>query len=130
MIYKTFFKDTLGWGSIVWLVGYVLGFALVFIVPVSMVGWVVMPFGVAFTLWVLCKKVATDSMRKRLALAIVWTILAIALDYLFIVKAFHPADGYYKLDVYVYYTLTFVLPFIVGILKKSHEQNTSTISRG
>lgn len=130
MKYKTFFKDTLGWGFIVWLVGYILGFALVFIVPVSMVGWVVMPFGVAFTLWVLYKKVATDSTSKRVALAIVWTVLAVVLDYLFIVQAFHPADGYYKLDVYAYYALTFILPFVVGALKKRHEQDTSTISRG
>lgn len=130
MIYKTFFKDTLGWGFIVWLVGYILGFVLVFLVPIAMVGWIVMPFGVAFTLWVLYKKLATDSISKRVALAIVWTVLAVVLDYLFIVQAFHPADGYYKLDVYTYYALTFILPFVVGALKKSHEQDTSTISRG
>jgi len=37
---------------------------------------------------------------------------------LFIVKAFKPADGYYKLDVYLYYALTFALPLIVGWRKK------------
>jgi hypothetical protein len=27
---------------------------------------------------------------------------------------FHPPDGYYKPDVYLYYVSTFVLPLIVG----------------
>ncbi|HEY1303237.1 MAG TPA: hypothetical protein VGF24_06790 [Vicinamibacterales bacterium] len=36
------------------------------------------------------------------------------LVYLFIVKALKPADGYYKLDVYLYYALTFLIPVTVG----------------
>lgn len=128
--HKTFFKDTFGWGFALWLFGYILGFALFFVVPASVLGWVLMPFGVALTLWVLYKKVSTDSFSQRITLSIVWTMLAVGLDYLFIVKALHPADGYYKLDVYVYYALTFILPLVVGGLKKDHEQNTSTISRG
>lgn len=46
--------------------------------------------------------------------AIVWTLIAVVLDYVFIVKAFKPADGYYKPDVYLYYVLTFILPLLVG----------------
>jgi hypothetical protein len=40
-------------------------------------------------------------------------------DYFFIVKAFNPPDGYYKLDVYVYYLLTFIIPVAVGWWKTS-----------
>jgi hypothetical protein len=47
-------------------------------------------------------------------LAIVWVLIAVICDYFFLVKAFKPADGYYKLDVYVYYFLTFALPILVG----------------
>jgi hypothetical protein len=55
-----------------------------------------------------------DSFRYYALLAMVWVLIAIACDYLFLVKALKPADGYYKLDVYLYYALTFVLPLIVG----------------
>jgi hypothetical protein len=34
-------------------------------------------------------------------------------DYIFLVR-FLNATNYYKFDVYLYYTLTFVLPVIVG----------------
>lgn len=130
MQYKSFLKDTFGWGFVLWLFGYILGFVLFFVVSASVLGWVLMPFGVALTLWVLYKKVSIDSFSQRIALSLVWTLLAVGLDYLFIVKALHPTDGYYKLDVYVYYALTFILPLAVGALKKNYEQHTSTISRG
>ncbi|MGE5624192.1 MAG: hypothetical protein ACM3ZT_01435 [Bacillota bacterium] len=42
----------------------------------------------------------------------VWTALAVALDYLLIVKLLKPTDGYYKPDVYLYYALTFLLPLL------------------
>lgn len=120
MTYKTFLKDTLGWGFILWLFGYILGFALFFVVPTSVLGWVIMPFGIAFTLWILYKNVSIDFLSQRIALSFVWTAIAVILDYLFIVLVLHPADGYYKLDVYVYYALTFILPFVVGCLKRNH----------
>jgi len=47
-------------------------------------------------------------------MAVVWTLIAIVFDYFFIVKAFKPADGYYKLDVYFYYIFTFLMPLIFG----------------
>ena len=50
-------------------------------------------------------------------LAVVWTVIAVAGDFLFIVKALHPPDGYYKLDVYLYYVLTFLMPMMAGSLK-------------
>jgi hypothetical protein len=41
-------------------------------------------------------------------------VIAVLGDYLFIVKAFKPADGYYKLDVYLYYVLTVIIPVAAG----------------
>ena len=115
---KQFFKDMVGWGFVLWLIGYVLGILLIAVVPVSMVGWIIMPVGTAITLWVLLKKVKADSLQYYALLAFVWVLIAVVFDYLFIVKAFKPADGYYKLDVYLYYALTFALPLIVGWRKK------------
>ena len=116
---KQFLKDSLGWGFILWLVGYILGFIFFAVVSPSMIGWVITPIGIIITLWVLLKRVKGSSFQYYLMLAILWTLIAVVLDYLFIVKTLHPADGYYKLDVYLYYILTFILPIVVGGLKSN-----------
>jgi hypothetical protein len=115
---KQLLKDFLGWGLALWLIGYVLGIILFFLLPTSMIGWVIMPIGVIITFLVLLKKVKADSLQYYLILAVVWTAIAVVFDYLFIVKAFSPADGYYKLDVYLYYAITFISPLIVAWWKK------------
>jgi len=115
---KQFYKDAFGWGFILWLIGYAFGMILFFIVPISMIGWIIMPIGILITLWVLLKKVKVDSFQQYVLLAVVWVLIAIVCDYFFLVQAFKPADGYYKLDVYLYYALTFVLPLLVGWKKK------------
>lgn len=116
---KQLFKDAFGWGIVLWLIGYGLGMILFPIVPISMIGWIIMPIGTIITLWVLYKKVKANSLQYYALLAIIWVLIAIVFDYFFLVKAFKPADGYYKLDVYLYYALTFVLPMIVGWRKKA-----------
>lgn len=116
---KQFLKDALGWGFTLWLIGYALGVILFFVVPANVIGWIIMPIGIIITLLVLFKKVRGESFRYYLYLAIAWTLIAIVFDYLFIVLALHPADGYYKLDVYLYYGFTFVLPLLAGSRKAS-----------
>lgn len=116
---KQLLKDAFGWGFVLWLVGYVLGFIFFFILPPALIGWAILPLGVCITLWVLWKKVKGDSISYFLKLSLVWTVLAVVLDYCFIVQVLQPVDGYYKLDVYVYYALTFVLPLAVGWWKKA-----------
>ena len=115
---KQSLKDSLGWGFILWLIGYGLGIILFPIVPIPLIGWIIMPVGVAITLWVLFKKVKGDSFQYFALLAVVWVLIAIVFDYFFLVKVFQPEDGYYKLDVYLYYALTFILPLVVGWYKK------------
>lgn len=114
---KQLLKDGLGWGIGLWLVGYILGIVLFIVVPPSMVGWVIMPVGVVLTLWILVKKIKSNSLRYYILLGVIWTAIAVAFDYFFLVKLFKPVDGYYKLDVYLYYLLTFILPCIVGYRK-------------
>lgn len=116
---KQFFKDTFGWGFVLWLIGYALGIMLFAVVPLWLIGWIIMPIGVAITLWILFKKVRADSFQYYIILGLIWMLIAVVFDYFFLVKAFKPADGYYKLDVYLYYALTFILSLGVGWYKKS-----------
>ncbi|MEI6835445.1 MAG: hypothetical protein WCK59_01310 [Candidatus Falkowbacteria bacterium] len=116
---KQFYKDAFGWGFILWLIGYLLGILLFFVAPPSAIGWIIMPIGLVITLWVLLKKIKPESFKNYIALAFIWALTAIICDYLFLVLVFKPSGGYYKLDVYIYYFLTFILPFIIGFKKKN-----------
>ncbi len=119
MINNQLVKNSLVWGFILWLIGYILSFILFFIVPSSFIGWAIMPIGIVITSWVLFKKIKSEDFKYYLVLSITWTVIAVALDYLFIVKALNPADGYYKPAVYLYYVLTFALPLFVGWRKRA-----------
>ncbi len=115
-------KDGLGWGIALWFIGYVLGIILFALVPASVIGWIISPIGIVLTVWVLSKKIESRLFRDYLMLAIIWTGIALVGDYLFLVQLFKPQDGYYKLDVYVYYFFTFVLPLVVGWRKAAASQ--------
>lgn len=110
------FINTVLWGTLLWLFGYILGIIFFAFVPKNLIGFVILPLGVAFTLWVLIKKIKREGFGCYFGLGLIWTIMAVILDYLFIVKMFKSAD-YYKPDVYVYYALTFLLPLAVGWYK-------------
>ena len=116
-------KDSVGWGFVLWLIGYVLGIALFFVVPPGQIGWVIMPIGVLLTAWILTR-VRSDRLSHYLVIAITWTAIAVLLDYFLIVRAFHPPDGYYKADVYLYYTLMFVMPLAAGWWKTISVRST------
>lgn len=111
---KQIIRDGIGWGAGLWLIGYILGIILFMMVPPALLGWIITPIGTAITLWVLTKKISSNNFFHYAAIAVLWTILAVVLDYFLLVRIFKPADGYYKLDVYIYYTLTFLLPVMVG----------------
>ena len=117
---KQIVKDSLGWGFALWLIGYVLGIALFAFVPVNLIGWVIMPIATVITLWVAFKKVQGDTFRYYCLVALVWLLIAVLGDYLFIVKALNPKDGYYKPDVYFYYALTLAIPLLAGWRKTLH----------
>jgi hypothetical protein len=123
---KRFVKDSFGWGLLLWLFGYILGIVLFMVVPVSLIGWIISPIGIVITLWVLLKKIGDQNLHYFLKLSFVWTLMAIILDYLLLVKLFKPEDGYYKLDVYLYYFLTFTLPLAVGWFKSKRRSEKVT----
>lgn len=114
---KKILKDALGWGFVLWLIGYILGIVLFMVVPVALIGWFITPIGIIITLWVLNKKIRAKRFKYFLKIGVIWTILAIVLDYVFIVMMFAPEDGYYKPDVYLYYLLTLALPLLMGWIK-------------
>ena len=114
-------KNMLFWGFVLWLFGYVAGIVLFFIVPTDVIGWVIMPIATFFTIWVLIKKVKRPELMCYFGTGLIWTIMAIVLDYIFLVKLFKTEKTYYKPDVFLYYTLTFVLPIIVGYWKYKHK---------
>jgi len=114
---KKTFINTIFWGFIVWLIGYILGFVFFSFVPANYIGWLITPIGILITLWVLLKKIKRDKFSCYIGLGAIWTIMAIVLDYIFLVKLLNPVDGYYKLDVYLYYIITLMLPVIVGWFK-------------
>ena len=100
-----------------WFIGYVLGFVFFAFVPAGRIGWYVMPIGMLITIAVLWKKIPLASLHDALVLGAGWSIIAIVCDYLFLVLLLHPADGYYKLDVYLYYIITLALPVVVWRVK-------------
>ena len=115
---KQLIKDGLLWGAGLWLIGYVLGFLFFALVPASLIGWLITPIGIAVTVWVLLKRIKGDSLQYYFLLGVLWATIAIVLDYFLLVQVLHPADGYYKLDVYLYYLLTLALPPAVYWFKK------------
>ena len=118
---KHFLRDSLGWGVALWLIGYILGFVFYAFVPADVIGWYIMPFGIVITLFVLFKFIRGANLQYYLKVGFIWTLTAIVFDYIFLVQLLKPADGYYKLDVYVYYGLTFVLPLLVGWYKNKRQ---------
>jgi len=118
------FLNTVLWGLALWFFGYVLGFVFFALVPKSLIGWFVMPFGLAATIWVLLKKIKREQFTCYVGLGVIWTIIAVAFDYLFLVKLLGATD-YYKVDVYIYYILTFVLPIFVGWYRFNKMKNSS-----
>jgi hypothetical protein len=119
---KKLIKDTLGWGFLLWLIGYLLGMLFFMFVPVAFIGWFVTPIGVVITLLVLFRKIGSEKFGYYLKLGAVWAVIAVILDYVFVVMLLSPEDGYYKPDVFLYYILTLALPLFVGWVKTSKKE--------
>jgi hypothetical protein len=110
------FLNTVLWGCVLWLFGYILSILLFSFVPKDFLGWIIMPFGILAAIWVLVKKIERETFQHYVAIGIIWTIIAFVFDYIFLVNFLNLTD-YYKTDVYLYYTLTFLIPIVVGWYK-------------
>jgi hypothetical protein len=81
----------------------------------DIMGWIITavftPVTIAVTWWWF--KTRDLPLTYFLRIGLVWTVIAMVLDYLFIVQLFQTT--YYSPDVFVYYALTFLIPAGVGL---------------
>jgi len=102
-------------GSFVWLIGYLAGIGLYFLLSPDILGWALFAILTPIVI-ILCYKrfrKREESVSYYVFVGAVWFTVAVLFDYLFLVKLLNPPI-YYKLDVYIYYASTFLIPFLVG----------------
>jgi nicotinamide riboside transporter PnuC len=120
---KQWITDMIGLGTGFWLLGYILSIVLFFSPYARSMGWILLsictPVTLAITWWWFR---ARDHPRGYyLKVGVAWTILAIVLDFLFIVVLLQAT--YYGADVFVYYVLTFLIPVGVGYYLAGRREN-------
>jgi hypothetical protein len=107
-------KDLLGVGTIIWLIGYLTSIVLFFSPFAGIMGWIITPVftpvTVVVTWWWF--RLRSLSLLYYITVGVVWTVIAVVFDYLFIVQLFQAE--YYGPDVFLYYALTFLIPVAVG----------------
>ena len=113
---KTILVDAPALGIFVWLIGYLAGIVLYFFISPDILGWVLFAIFTPIVILLCYKRFGKreESISYYAFVAAVWLIVALVFDYLFLVKLLNP-PVYYKLDVYVYYASTFLIPFLVGV---------------
>jgi hypothetical protein len=109
-------KDTAGLGTFLWLIGFLASLVLFFSPFAADMGWILLsiftPITVAIAWWWF-KDRESLPLRYYAGVGVAWMVIAIVLDYLFIVLMFQAT--YYGPDVFVYYTVTFLIPMGVGL---------------
>jgi len=109
-------KDTAGIGIFLWLIGYLASLALFFSPFAGIMGWVLLaiftPITIAITWWWFRQRKHL-SLQYYAGVGVAWMLIAVVLDYLFIVLLFQAT--YYGPDVFVYYAVTFLIPVGAGL---------------
>ena len=112
---KQIIKDTAGLGTALWLIGYLASLVLFMSPYAGIMGWILLivftPVTIAIVFWWFRKREGLP-LKYFAEVGIAWVIIAIVLDYLFIVLLFQAT--YYGIDVFIYYTVTFLIPVGVG----------------
>ena len=121
-------RDLIGFGFALWLFGYILGIAFFALVPRAWIGWCVMPIGIAATAFTLWRWVKIP-LERGAVVGVVWALIAVLCDYFAIVELFAPPDGYYKLDVYLYYLVTLLLPVAASLMPRAQPNGLTNIGR-
>ena len=109
-------KDTAGLGTGLWLIGYLASLVLFFSPFAGIMGWILIaiftPVTIAIVWWWFRNR-GRLPLQYYAGVGVAWVLIAIVLDYLFIVQLFQA--HYYESDVFVYYTVTFLIPVGVGL---------------
>jgi len=112
---KQWIKDTVGLGTGLWLIGYLASLLLFFSPFAGIMGGVLLlvctPVTIAVAWWWF--RALDHALTYYAGVGIAWTVIAVVLDYLFIVLLFQAT--YYGPDVFVYYSMTFLVPVGVGL---------------
>jgi hypothetical protein len=110
-------KDTAGLGTLFWLIGYLAGIVLFFTPFAGSMGWIMLiaftPFTIVVTWWWFRPREHL-SLQYYAGVGVAWMLIAVVLDYLFIVLMFQ-SSTYYSLHIFLYYTLMFLIPVGVGM---------------
>ena len=109
-------KDTACLGIFFWLIGYLAGIVLFFTPLGGSMGWIMMavftPFTIIVTWWWFREREHLP-LQYYAGVGVAWALIAVVLDYLFIVRLFG-TTSYYALHVLLYYCLMFLIPVGVG----------------
>ena len=110
-------KDTAGLGILFWLVGYLAGILLFFTPYKDNMGWIMLviftPFTIVITGWWFRQREHLP-LQYYAGVGMAWALIAVVLDYLFIVMLFG-SPAYYSLHIYLYYALMFLIPVGAGM---------------
>jgi len=122
---KKWMKDTAGLGTVLWVIGYLASLVLFFSPFAGVMGWILLaiftPVTIAIVWWWFRKRERL-LLRYYAGVGVAWVLIAIVLDYLFIVVLFQA--NYYGIDVFVYYAVTFLIPVGIGMfLNKSWNES-------
>jgi hypothetical protein len=124
---KQWIIDTAGLGTALWLIGYLASLVLFYTPYAGIMGWILIaiftPVTIVIAWWWFGKREPLPLQYYALV-GIAWMLIAVLLDYLFIVLLFQAS--YYEPDVVVYYTVTFLIPVGVGIyLNRTRNEQVS-----
>ena len=110
-----FLQDTAGLGTLFWLLGYLASMVLFFSPFSYSLSWIILAIFTPFTIWVTWwwfRPRERYPLEYYAKVGAAWTLIAVVLDYLFIVLLFRAS--YYAPDVFLYYALVFLIPVGVG----------------
>lgn len=113
---KQWITDMAGLGIVLWLIGYLASMVLFFSPFAAIMGWILIVVFTPVTIviaWWWFKRRDRLSLQYYAKVGIAWMLIAIVLDYVFIVLLFQAT--YYGPDVFLYYALTFFIPVGVGL---------------
>jgi len=114
---KQWIKDTAGLGMALWLIGYLASLALFFTSYAGIMGWILIaiftPVTIAIAWWWFRQREPPLPLQYYAGVGLAWMLIAIVLDFLFIVLMFQAT--YYDVDVFVYYVVTSLIPVGVGL---------------
>ena len=124
---KTFVKsrmiDIFVFGVLFWLMGFIASIILFPFVPKNILGWILCIVFTPITIIITYFRFKKRDLKLfcYFMTGVFWAIIAIILDYIFLYRLFNIVD-YYKVDVLIYYLITFLIPLTLGIINNNRKK--------